>query len=551
MPNLYERYGDVKVSFFVSETNPKGVEFSPVEGVNYKHDYISIAKAIADGEFTNGNMQSLIVSDLWFLCYFIICNGAENINDGKGWFVECAKEVGNLYETDTLDLWGRFHGKSLLLTIGKTVQYHLLHPEHCTLILSFKKGAAEAFQKAIMAAYESPIMLHIFPMRLYDNPSSQAPSWGLEKGACIKRENKSRKENTIQSSGLVEGMLTGGHFERLLFDDIVTVDTCQNVDGMEKCFKAFEFALNLGTGSDKDIVCIAGTYYHHLDPLTKIKALTFPDGRSVYKERKKPSTDDGTAKGVPVLVSDDYMEKLKLRGDFNTQHLLDPTPKGEQELDGGRLQIIQHQFIPTSGVATFMLIDPAGDATKDGCDWAIGKVIVKPDFQNLSLSKIYITDLLMAPFSHAEAISAIVSVYLRGDYVHQVGIEDDRSMTHKFVISELGSKGRVISENMGNLKLLKHQGRNKDNRIASAWQWPLVNDKCFISSRIPAETIEKLKTQLNNFPFGLKDGIDMLAYLPDMITEFQMWPANYEDDEDDKRDEKLYDNSTVNPVTGY
>jgi hypothetical protein len=109
----------------------------------------------------------------------------------------------------------------------------------------------------------------------------------------------------------------------------------------------------------------------------------------------------------------------------------------------------------------------------------------------------------------------------------------------------------MVSELIGNLKLLKHQGRNKDNRIASAWQWPLVNDRCFISSRIPAATIDKLKTQLSNFPFGLKDGIDMLAYLPDMITEFQMWPAGNEDEDDDPDDKELYDNSTANPVTGY
>ena len=155
MPDLYAKYGNVKASLFVTETNPKGVSFKPVPGVDYLYDYIAIARKMKAKEFTINQLQALLTGDLWFLCYFIVCNGSEKINDEKGWFVERAREVADLYETNTLDLWGRFHGKSLLITVCKTVQYHLINPEHCTLILSYKKGAAERFQKSIMDVFKN------------------------------------------------------------------------------------------------------------------------------------------------------------------------------------------------------------------------------------------------------------------------------------------------------------------------------------------------------------------------------------------------------------
>ena len=541
MPDLYEKYGKVTVTLFITAENPKGISFTPVKGVDYRFDYIAIARKMQSGELTMDQIQALLVGDLWFLCYFIICDGSDQINDEKGWFVRQAREVADLLETDTLDLWGRFHGKSLLITIGKSVQYHMKYPDHCTLILSFKKGAAESFQKAIMDVFKNPVMLAAFPMRLYDNPESQAPSWGLEKGATIKRNNKSRKENTIQSSGLVEGMLTGGHFERLLFDDVVTQDTCNNVEGMEKCFKAFEMALNLGTGNDNDIVNIIGTYYHHLDPLTKIKALQFPDGTPVYKERRKTTTDDGTIDGKPVLVSDEYLAKLKLRSDFNTQHLLDPTPEGRRDLSGKMVQDIDRKFIP-KGCYSFMMVDPAGDA-KDGCDWGIVKVMVQPNRENITLSKVFITNIVAEPMSHAEAIGSIMDMYLQGDFVRQLGIEDDRSTTHIHVQKALQSKGRILSEERNNLVLLKHRGRNKDGRILSAVQWPLVNNCVFISSEVPKSLRDKMRLEMDQFPHGKKDLLDGFAYLWDMIADYNFGSM--------RRAKREYKSRACNAVTGY
>lgn len=522
MVDIYKKYGDTEITLL-------GVKFRPKPNVKYQADYVGLYRYLEEAEEREKilKLKSFILYDLWFLCYFIVTSGNETINDDKGWFVKMATEVKNLYETYVLDVWSRGHGKSLLKTVGKTVQYHLLHPNHCTLILSYKKDAAAKFQKSIMNVYENKYLTWLFPGELYMNPQTEAPAWGLESGATLKRKNKARKESTIESCGLIEGMKTGGRFERLIYDDISTQDMVGNVDMMNACFEKFEISINLGFGLDKDIVDVGGTYFHHQDPLVKIGKMVFPDRRPLFKVRKYAVTKNGKRGGEPVLMSKAKLAILEIKGDFNVQYLLDPTPIGEQVLNGDRLQIIDHESIPVTGVAVFMLVDPAGDATKDGCEWAIGKVVVEPDLNNIALSKCYIVELVMEKFGHAEAISMITNLYMRGEYVHQIGIEDDRSMTHKFVSSDLKEKGRYVSEDMGTLVLLKHGGRNKENRIASAWQYPLLNDKWFISNKVKPDTINKLKTQLNHFPYGLKDGVDMLAYLADMIVEFNFQNVSY------------------------
>jgi hypothetical protein len=253
----------------------------------------------------------------------------------------------------------------------------------------------------------------------------------------------------------------------------------------------------------------------------KIRDQKKVDGTPKYHFRKKPSTDDGTRDGKPVLVSVEKLEDLKTEEHFVSQHLCDPNPKGERQLNGEFLQEIEYEFVPKEGCATFMLVDPAGDDVKDGCDWALLKVVVKPNFNNLSLSECYITDMIAEPMSHAEAISSIRDMYLRGEYVNQLGIEDDRSTTHIHAVRALKERGRRLSEDNGTLVLLKHRGRNKDNRIASAVQWPLCNMKIFISKRISHAYREKLKIEMNQFPFGTKDSLDALAYLWDLINDFR------------------------------
>ncbi|PIW33319.1 MAG: hypothetical protein COW28_04135, partial [bacterium (Candidatus Ratteibacteria) CG15_BIG_FIL_POST_REV_8_21_14_020_41_12] len=62
-----------------------------------------------------------------------------------------------------------------------------------------------------------------FPDVVWRNPKRDAPLWSLDEGLVFKRKTN-RKEPTISAWGLTEGMPTGLHFERRVYDDIVTED---------------------------------------------------------------------------------------------------------------------------------------------------------------------------------------------------------------------------------------------------------------------------------------------------------------------------------------
>ena len=183
-----------------------GIPFSPIEGIKYKNDYCWFAKVIetpdlwakalnlpADfppekltREFVEGAFyRHLILTDLWFIVYFVIGIKAAN----HPFWVKMAQEVENGPKTKTLDVWSRAHGKSSLISIAETVQYHLKNPEHCTGIFSFKRPAAEDFLDSIRKTFEKPIVKFAFPDVVYQNPQSEADSWSLQNGITLRRKN--------------------------------------------------------------------------------------------------------------------------------------------------------------------------------------------------------------------------------------------------------------------------------------------------------------------------------------------------------------------------
>lgn len=520
--DLHKKYGGSERVLFPIE-GLETITFRPQRGVDYLYDYVKMTDDFATGKFTTNNFQSLLLSDLWFMAFFIVCNGAEKINDEKGWFVRSSAELSDLYETNTIDLWARGHGKSLLITITKTVMYHLKHPEHCTLILSFKRTAAESFQHAVMEVWKHPVLRSLFSGRLYQNPEKESRAWGSEKGACIRRPNMSRKENTVQASGLVEGMSTGGHFERLIFDDVVTFDTCTNIDGMNKCFDAFQMALNLGTQSDSDIVNIAGTHYHRLDPLVKIRDMKFADGEPMYKLRKKPATHDGTKTGKPVYVSDKKLRELLPRSDFNTQQLLDPLPETDRRFKGDMLIEVAYDEIPPDTM-DFLLVDWAGDndGSKKRSDdaWAFGVMGISPDFKDVRAAKIYIKELILAPMRELEAVNTIIDMYL-GNVIEALCIEAVNSkILGVHVAGLLGDKYRIrVTEEDKKLVFLRPASRKKVKRISDALEWPLFNGKIHISNAVSPAYRARLRQELDMFPLWHDDGLDILSYIYDILDD--------------------------------
>ena len=127
-----------------------------------------------------------------------------------------------------------------------------------------------------------------------------------------------------------QGIPIGRHFERRIYDDLVTEDAAESIDQLEKVKVKFDSSQNLGReGGHHRIV---GTYYHHCDPLTYIGDKKYPDGRPAYLLRLKPGSDDGTATGKPVLdLLKATLDELKLHEDLQLPAIAGPLPHRRPE----------------------------------------------------------------------------------------------------------------------------------------------------------------------------------------------------------------------------
>lgn len=493
----------------------------------YRYDYEKIFNAVDSGERGwQRTYRFFIETDLFFVLYFVM--GIKGAN--HPFVVKMCRIVEEGPKTGTLDVWARGHFKSSCLTIAETLQYQLSNPESCSAILAYARPVAKAFLRSIKILCEqSDLLKACFPDILWNNPQAESPKWSEDDGLIFKRQSASRKESSIEAWGLVEGMPTGRHFERLVFDDIETDDIKDSSEMLDKVFQKFEMAGNLGTGKDTDIQRVIGTYYSNYGPIKRIEAMTYADGSNVYALRKVCGSDDGTAGGKPVLMEPKAWEMAKSRREtFFSQQLCDPTPRGERTLNSEYLQEIEPQFVPRE-TYKIMVIDPAGDS-KDGKgdSWAIHLVGVEYKADNAGMYNCYILDSMIAPMSNSEAVDTIVRMYLNAGVINKLGIEKASSLVlvDDYVVKALKARGRHLSEEAGNLVLLRPAGRNKKDRISKALEWPLNNSKLFISKSVKSVYMDKIKLEMDKFPFGHDDGLDALAYLYDILKDCKLKNAH-------------------------
>ena len=489
----------------------------------YSKDYDAIFRSVAAGTLSERDvLRALFANDLWFL----VCHGfGIGIANHPFWVSMCRSvETGPV--TDTLDIWARFHGKSTIITQGETLQFEIKNPDKCTGIFCYARPAAKKPLRSLkILLEESDLLKWCFPEVLWKRPDVEAPKWSEDDGLILRRGNSSRKESSIEAHGLIEGMPTGSHFERNVFDDLETDDIRDSPDMLAKVFSKFQMAsVNLGTGSDSDQTRVIGTYYSHFGPNVKIRDMAFPDGRKVYHLRCVPGSADGTKDGQPVLMDRVSWEKAKMSAHFNSQQLCDPTPSSDIRLNGSYLKPVDPQFIPRT-VYKFMVLDQAGgdETDKQSKDlWSYGVIGIEPVLDDIGQSNVYILDVEADQMSHSEAIDGIVRMYTRNGIIHQFGVEKvGLSTTEIHITNALRMKGRRLSLDAGNLVLLKPAGRSKEKRVENALQWPLNNGKLHYSTAILPKYIDAIKEEMLKFPFYHVDILDMIAYSYDLFKEYR------------------------------
>lgn len=516
---------------------------------HYTNDYDAIFRDVASGRLKEWDvLRWLFTNDLWFLIRY----GFGIEKSDHPFVVRMCREVEQGPRTDTLDIWARFHWKSTIITQAETLQFEIKNPDKCTGIFCYARPAAKKPLRSLKVFLEeSELLQWCFPQVLWKRPDVEAPKWSEDDGLILKRGGSSRRESSIEAHGLIEGMPTGSHFERNVFDDLETEDIRESPDMLAKVFSKFQLAaVNLSTGSDTDQTRVIGTYYSYFGPNVKVRDLQYPDGRKIYHLRLVPGSEDGTRTGAPILMDSISWEKAKMSTHFNSQQLCDPTPSSEIRLDFKMLRPIEPQFIPRT-IYKFMVLDQAGgdETNKQSKDlWSFGVVGVEPSRDEIGQSKVFLLDLEADQMSHSEGIDGVVRMYLRNGIINQIGVEKvGLSTTEMHITSALRARGRRISIEAGNLVLLKPGGRSKEFRVESALQWPLNNGMLYYSTAINKRYIQAIEEEMQKFPFYHVDILDMWAYVYDMIKMFRF--VDYRDqNEFEVVPEERYGQSAV---TGY
>ena len=520
-----------------------GMEFIEVPGAPYKFRYADAVAKIASGEWEERvAYREMILNDLFFITFFVMRIPVAN----TPFWVRACREVEAGPKDFTLDVWAREHGKSSIITIAETIQYNMKFPDHCCGIFSYVRPVAKKFLFSIKEIYQNEkILAACFPDVVWADCQKEAPIWSLDEGLILKRKSK-RKEANVSAWGLVEGMPTGHHYERMIFDDIITEDIAESVDMMEKVKNKFDSAQNIGTDGGHHRV--VGTYYHHNDPLTYVNGKKDFDGSKKYFYRFKPATKDGTATGESVFLSTKRLNDLRLTRSFNCQQLLDPSPVADQTLNPEFLVEVPKRDVPKD-LFRYLLVDQAGDSTtnihhRKEDSWGVGVIGVLPETDEVGQYPVYIEDLWISPAGETEAIEQIVRMYLKARMITQVCVEKvGLSTTHIHIANALRAHGRQVSFDKGsNGVLLRPAGRNKRKMIESALSWPLNNGKIHYSDAVPAPYIARLRQEMAFFPAWHDDGLNMISYLYDVLKD-SFFPSADEVAEQNRR--KRYEQKPV------
>jgi hypothetical protein len=360
------------------------MNFIPIPGAPYKHDYIDIFKTIANSAGRvpeTPTYKELCKNDLFFLMFFGL--GREDINNepkgiDKGFLISMIREVEEDHDS-TLDLYAREHYKSSVITYGLPIQELIKNPEERIGIFSCTRPLAKDFLRQIKLTLEDngPIKKW-FPDVFYTKPKSQAPKWSEDEGVYVKRKSHAR-EASIEAWGIIDGMPTGKHYTIRIYDDLVVDTGVTTPEMIQKVANAYELSQSLGT--DGGTKRLAGTHYHFADLYTGLRK------RPGYKVRIKTATDDGTPTGRPVFLSQKRLDELLAEQGqyiFSCQQLLSPVAAGDQKF---KIEWLKYYDTLPEKLNVYMLCDPANEQKKKS-DFTTLCAIGIDQYENLFLLQI-------------------------------------------------------------------------------------------------------------------------------------------------------------------
>lgn len=464
--------------------------------VTYRYDYDQIFRDIAEGKLDKvETYRNLAQNDLFFLLVF----GLQRFDANKPFIINACREVELGPETDTLDLWAREHYKSTVLTYARAIQRILNNPNIRIGIFSHTRPIAKGFLRGIKQAFETnQVLKSWFPEILYDNPGKQARKWSEDDGICVNRTSDAR-EMTVEAWGIVKGQPTSKHFDLMIFDDVVTLESVTSPEMIAKTKEAMEIAVNLGT--DEGEKWYIGTHYHFADYYTTLREILPPDF-----VRIKPATDTGNLEGMPVLLTMSRLKDLQQKQGpyvFSCQQLLKPIDPSKQ--------ILRYSWFRTyhnlpDNLTVLIMVDPAHSKKKESDNTAM--IVLGIDYQNWNR---YLLDGVYAKLDLDERWTTLRGLYERWPQTKRIGYERYGAQSD---IEHFKKMEKV--EGFYLCPIVELGGAMaKEDRIRRLVA-PMRNGNIFLPTELQAkdgtDILQVLMDEVSTFPFGQHDDfIDCLS----------------------------------------
>lgn len=278
------------------------------------------------------------------------------------WVYERCREV-EANPDGYIDIWGREHYKSTIITFAGCIQEVLKNPGITIGIFSHTKHIAKGFLGQIQRELEGNAkLITLFPDVLYDNPTKESKSWSLDNGITVRRSSNP-KEATIEAHGLVDGQPTSKHFQLLVYDDVVTRESVSTPEQVTKTTQAWELSDNLGVAGGRK--WHVGTRYDFGDTYSEIIK------RNAAILRQYPATHDGTIMGRPVLMTQSQWDKKVIDQGESTvacQLLCNPLAGTQRMFDVNDLE--DYEVRPET-LQVYIPIDPARSMKKGSANTAM------------------------------------------------------------------------------------------------------------------------------------------------------------------------------------
>lgn len=309
-------------------------------------DYDGILKFYVDiaDAGSNGDLAYLGTVDRYFLTTYIL----DRADAFHPWLYDRCREV-EAAPDGYLDLWARYHFKSSLITTSGAIQELINDPEITIGIFSHTHKIAKNFVAQIRRVFEANQTFRtLYADLCWLRPKGEAPKWADD--AFTIRRNGSPKEASVEGHGVVSGQPTSKHFQLMIYDDLVTLESVSTSEQVQKTTEAWELSTNLGTAETRRQMI--GTRYSFADTYATLL------GNGVVKPRLYPATENGKLDGVPVFLTPEQWEikKREQQSTVAAQMLQNPLSGKERMFHP---QWFKPWFVRPARLNVYIMADPS------------------------------------------------------------------------------------------------------------------------------------------------------------------------------------------------